>query len=121
MARPATRSAARTAHATGDNGVPGGSDARAGVQSVDRALELFQQIVASRGELGLRDLAEASSLPVGTVHRLIGALAHRGYVRQNPATRRYTVGPTAVDLAQQIQGQDDLARQAEPFLRRLVQ
>jgi IclR family acetate operon transcriptional repressor len=69
----------------------------------------------------LRDLAESCGLPVGTVHRLIGALVRRGYVRQNPATRRYAVGPTAVGLAQRIQAHDDLIQRAEPFLRRLVQ
>ena len=132
MARSAARSSAArsiagtasAAQATSDDGVHTGqvhSEPRGGVQSVDRALELFEQIVASEGELGLRDLAEASGLPVGTVHRLIGALVHRGYVRQNPATRRYAVGPTAINLAQRIQGQDDLPSQAEPFLRRLVQ
>lgn len=112
---------ARTARAAGYDGLNSESDGRSSVQSVDRALDLFEQIVASEGELGMRELSEASGLPVGTVHRLIGALAHRGYVRQNPATRRYTVGPTAFDLAQRIRALDDLPRHAEPFLRRLVQ
>lgn len=98
-----------------------GLEARSGVQSVDRALDLFEQLVASDGELGMRDLSEASGLPVGTAHRLIGALVHRGYVRQNPATRRYAVGPTAIELAQRIRRLDDLPRRAEPFLRTLVQ
>jgi IclR family acetate operon transcriptional repressor len=99
---------------------PTSSEERGTVQSVDRALELFELLVESEDELGLRDLAEASSLPVGTVHRLLGVLVARGYVRQNPATRRYTVGFTALDLAERIRRRDGLAQQAGPFLRELV-
>jgi len=104
-------------------GVPAsiGSEARGGVQSVDRSLELFELLVGSAEDLGLRELSEASGLAVGTVHRLIGALVRRGYVRQNPATRRYTVGFTAVDLATRIRARGGLPARAEPFLRALVQ
>ncbi len=96
------------------------SEVRGTVQSVDRTLELFELLVESQDELGLRDLSEASSLPVGTVHRLLGVLVARGYVRQNPATRRYTIGFTALDLAERIRRRDGLAQQAGPFLRELV-
>jgi IclR family acetate operon transcriptional repressor len=94
---------------------------RGGVQSVDRALDLFERLAAGPGELGLRELSEVSGLPVGTVHRLIGTLARRGYVRQNPVTRRYTVGPSALALAERLRNADDLPHRAAPFLRRLVQ
>src|SRR3954454_13672854 len=83
-------SMARIVHESNGSAARVGSNVRAGgVQSVDRVLELFEQIVAAEGELGLRELSETSGLAVGTVHRLIGSLVHRGYVRQNPATRRY--------------------------------
>src|SRR5438128_2044202 len=96
------------------------SEVRGTVQSVDRTLELFELLVESQDELGLRDLSEASNLPVGTVHRLLGVLVARGYVRQNPATRRYTIGFIALDLAERIRRRDGLAQQAGPFLRELV-
>ncbi|MCC7370718.1 MAG: IclR family transcriptional regulator [Chloroflexi bacterium] len=94
---------------------------REGVQSVGRALDLFERLVSAERELGLRDLGEACALPVGTVHRLLGSLVERGYARQNPATRRYTVGPNALELARRILARDDLPSRAEPFLRRLAQ
>lgn len=88
---------------------------------MDRALDLFEHLVTGKGELGLRELSEISGLPVGTVHRLVAALARRGYVRQNPATRRYTVGPAALALAERLRTADDLPNRAQPFLCRLVQ
>jgi IclR family transcriptional regulator, acetate operon repressor len=104
----------------GDQGRAAPPEDRGTVQSVERSLELFERLVATDQELGLRELSEASGLPVGTVHRLLAVLVGRGYVRQNPATRRYTVGFTALDLAERIRSRGGLAAQAQPFLRELV-
>jgi IclR family acetate operon transcriptional repressor len=103
-------------------GLPGAAapEERGTVQSVQRSLELFERLVAAEDELGLRELSEASGLPIGTVHRLLSVLVARGYVRQNPATRRYTVGFGALDLAERIRNRGGLAQQAQPFLRELV-
>lgn len=87
---------------------------------MERCLELFERIARSDRELGLRELGELSALPVATVHRLLQALVGRGYVRQNPLTRRYTLGATALDLSYTIASPRRIAQQAMPYLRELV-
>lgn len=94
---------------------------RGTVKSVERTLELFELLVNAEHDLGLRELSEASGLPVGTVHRLLSVLLSKGYVRQNWPTRRYTVGFTAMELAARIRSRRGLlGLQAQPFLRELA-
>ena len=90
------------------------------MQSVERALELFGAVVRADGTVGISELSSMSGLAVGTVHRLLGTLAARGYVRQDPESRRYAVGYAAFDLASRIRRQSGLLPQAEPYLRELV-
>lgn len=59
------------------------------IANVDRALALLE-LLADRPEgLSLRTLAEATDVPKSAVHRLLGSLALRGYVLQDPATQDY--------------------------------
>lgn len=67
------------------------------VQSVDRALLLLELLARAGGRLPITELAARSGLSLGTVHRLLGSLAGRGYVRQD-ADRRYALGTSLLPL-----------------------
>lgn len=69
------------------------------MQSVDRALQLLEHLADAGGSLRLADLQVASGLPLPTIHRLVRALAHNGYVRQEPS-RRYSLGPRLIRLGE---------------------
>ncbi|WP_265447299.1 IclR family transcriptional regulator [Flexivirga meconopsidis] len=89
---------------------------RPGVQAIDRALDLVEALGQGRPR-GVSELAGATGLPVGTVHRILATLTERGYVVQDDE-RKYVVGPSALRLA-------DLSRQSVaaiglPFARRLT-
>src|SRR5690625_6616995 len=60
------------------------------VGSVDKALVLLD-ILGQAGPEGLmlRELTAASGLNKGSIHRLLRALAHRGYAEQDPRDQRY--------------------------------
>jgi IclR family acetate operon transcriptional repressor len=94
---------------------------RDGVQAVERSLSLLEKVVGAGREIGLRELGQASGLPVGTTHRLLKALANQGFVSHNPSTRRYGVGPTAIALAAKIGSSRSLTQLAMPFLQKLVE
>ena len=70
-----------------------------GVQSLDRALQLLEHLADAGGAMRLAELETATGLPVPTIHRLLRALAHNGYVRQEPS-RRYALGPRLVRLGE---------------------
>ncbi len=68
-----------------------------GVQSVNKALDIFEALVEAGGELALTDLAVDARLPLATLHRLARTLVDRGYLRQLP-DRRYALGAALVPL-----------------------
>jgi IclR family acetate operon transcriptional repressor len=82
-----------------DDVLPQASGIPGRVQSVDRALDLLELLADGGGMLGLSDLAVSSGLPVATVHRLLRALARRGYVRQEQS-RVYALGPGLIHLGE---------------------
>ncbi|MCU1491569.1 MAG: IclR family transcriptional regulator [Acidimicrobiaceae bacterium] len=94
--------------------VPVESDgATGGVQSVDRTLQIVELLVRSPTPLGVLAIAEATGLAQATVHRLLRALAQRGWVRQD-AGRRYAPGVTMFRLGET--SQRHVAAAAQPFL-----
>jgi IclR family acetate operon transcriptional repressor len=89
-----------------------------GVQSVDRVLDLLEQLSGAGGELALSDLAARTGLPLPTIHRLLRTLATRGYVRQQP-NRRYALGARLIPLGEAAATM--IGVWARPQLARIVQ
>jgi IclR family acetate operon transcriptional repressor len=89
----------------------------AGVQSVERALDLLE-VLASDGPLGLSEAATGAGLAEGTAHRLLRTLLARGYVRQD-GDRRYAPGTRLLDLGDGARRA--AAAAAGPYLARLVE
>jgi IclR family acetate operon transcriptional repressor len=88
-----------------------------GVQSLERALDLLELLADAPGEVTLTALSSASGLAPSTIHRLVGTLVARGYVRRLP-TRRYVLAPRLLHLAERAS--QTLATLARPHLAQLV-
>src|SRR3989442_2021987 len=95
--------------------------ARRSVQSVDRALDLLEALVAAEGEVAITTLATRTGLHVSTVHRLLATLLRRGYVRQNPETSRYYAGAKLATLSEGRSRFGELRLRARPLLRGLTE
>lgn len=93
---------------------------RRSVQSVDRALDLLEALVAADGEVAITAVATRTGLHVSTVHRLLATLLRRGYVRQNPETSRYYAGGKLATLAEGRSRFGELRLRARPLLRALT-
>lgn len=72
------------------------------VQSVDRALELLERLCGSKEGYTIHGLSEESGLHKSTVHRLLAALAARGYVRKDEESGRYRVTTRICELSGQV-------------------
>ena len=88
------------------------------VQSLDRTFALLERLADAGGSLSLSELAEATTLPMPTVHRLLRFLTSQGYVRQEPS-KRYALGLRLVRLGQTASR--GLETWASPYLARLVE
>lgn len=95
-----------------------GSGQGGGVQSVERTFELLELMADAGGEVALSDLAEASSLPLPTIHRIMRTLVRSGYARQQPS-RRYALGPSLIKLGETASR--TLGSWARPYLAELTE
>lgn len=91
------------------------------VQSLVRALHVLRAIAAAPDGLILRDVARGVGLPVSTAHRLLTTLESERFVRANPDTGAWTVGPEAFAVGQGFVRARDIAALARPRLRALAQ
>ena len=91
----------------------------AGVQSLERALDILELLGQSDGELGVTEVAPGAGLANGTAHRLLATLVRRGYVRQNPENREYALGIKAYTLS--TVAREHLGPAARPFLTELME
>ena len=60
------------------------------VQSVDRAISILE-LVATRGEVGITEIAEELDVHKSTASRLVAALQHRNLLEQLSERGKYTL------------------------------
>lgn len=91
------------------------------VQAVDRALAILETLKAAGEALGVTELGARVGLHKSTVYRLLATLARHGYVQQDPATERYSLGLKLVELGTAVLDHLELRELARPYLKRLME
>lgn len=81
------------------------------MQSLIRVFAVLDALIADDlGGLGVRELSAALKLPKSTVGRILTFMMERGLTAQDPATRRYSLGPMAATLGQAYAKGTDIIR-----------
>lgn len=88
--------------------------------SIDKALELCEMLGGNSRGMSLSDLARGLHQPASSVHRLLGVLKRRGYVRQDDETQRYGLTLKMLDLSFRSLGRSELRLHAYPIMREYV-
>lgn len=88
--------------------------------SIEKALEVCELLSGQPRGASLSDMARALRQPPSSVHRLLGVLKRRGYVRQDEETQRYGLTLRMLDLSFQLLGRSELRLHAYPVLREFV-
>jgi hypothetical protein len=88
--------------------------------SLEKALDLCEALAGARRGLSVTELARVVKRPAPTVHRLLGLLKRRGYVRQDEDTARYSLTLKMLDLSFRLLGRSELRLHAYPVLREYV-
>ena len=89
--------------------------------TVKKALSILPILAAEKGGLGMMDLAKKIGLNRSTVYRLVSALLESGFVRQNPATQKYSLGLKIVELAGHMLSEMEVREVARLHLQKLTQ
>lgn len=90
------------------------------VQSVERALNLLETIAGSDNGMRIKDLSEVEKLNLSTAHRLVSLLEHRGYVEQDPESKKYFLGMKVLQLQGYLFKSRRLNEVAVQQLKRIV-
>jgi DNA-binding IclR family transcriptional regulator len=69
-----------------------------GVRALARGLEILRLFGTRRSDLSQSEIAQALDLPLPTVHRLVGTLEQRGFVRRDLRSRRIRLGLEVLKL-----------------------
>ena len=88
--------------------------------SIDKALEVCEALSRAPRGASVGELARTLGLPSPTVHRLLGVLKRRGYVRQDEETQRYGLTLKMLDLSFRFLGRSEIRLHAYPVLREYV-
>lgn len=68
------------------------------VQSVNRAADILSLFTAERTRLGITEMANLLGLSKTTIHGLVRTLVGRGFLQQDPETRKYMLGLRIYEL-----------------------
>lgn len=90
------------------------------VQSVIRALGIIE-CFSMNAELGISEIADRMQLSKSTIYGLVNTLAIKGYLEQNPQTKKYRLGIKLFEFGALVQRRMDLRNEARPFCRELAE
>lgn len=91
------------------------------VQSVDRALRIFEVISEKKEGFGVTELSNRISLNKSSVYRMVSTLVRHGLVEQDPATEKYKLGYKVLELSSILLDSIDLRIEARSSLKKLEQ
>ncbi|MEW6622321.1 MAG: IclR family transcriptional regulator [Bacillota bacterium] len=92
-----------------------------GVQSVDRAISILDQLEKSSVPLGVTEISKRLDLHKSTVFGLLSTLENRGFVSQCQESGKYKLGLRLFELGRRVQENMDLRAQVNPYLKSLVE
>jgi DNA-binding IclR family transcriptional regulator len=85
-----------------------------GSTSVEKALDILGCFDPEEPEIGVSHIARRLGIGASTAHRLLKLMMKRDFVRQNPATSKYSLGFRVVHLASTVVGRSAIRSAALP-------
>ncbi|WP_022884475.1 IclR family transcriptional regulator [Glaciibacter superstes] len=91
------------------------------ISSVDNALRLLELFAQGTPSIRVAEASRILGVARSTAHRLLQVLAVREFVRQDPDSRVYLIGPALIRLSIAVSRGLDLATVARPIMSDLVE
>lgn len=92
---------------------------RNSLQTADRALQILLMFDDTRPEWGVTEIAAEFGINKSMAQRLLATLTGRGFLMSDPDTRRYRLGPSALQLGQMWERCGSIRIIVDPVLREL--
>ncbi len=89
------------------------------IQVIDRALDILEILSVERDGLGVTEIGNRLALHKSTVHRIVSAMAERGYIEKVPNKSVYRIGLKLVEISSVYLNSVELKTEAKPYLREL--
>ncbi|UFJ41141.1 IclR family transcriptional regulator [Brevibacillus humidisoli] len=90
------------------------------LSSVRNSCKLLKVFLDSPKELGVTELSKRLQLSKGAVHKILATLESEGFIRQNEATKQYTLGYTLLELGNKVIKNHDIVDFSAPYLNQLL-
>lgn len=87
-----------------------------GLKSLDAALSVLTHLVSLNGATTLSEIARAHDMPASKVHRYLASFVSAGLVRQQGASKRYDLGPAALQMGLAALARNDFVNSASEGL-----
>jgi IclR family transcriptional regulator, KDG regulon repressor len=89
------------------------------LKSVDKAFDVLEHFCHDNPDFTLNELARKLRVSKGTVHRILITAQKRGFIEQNPETKKYQLGMKVFELGSVVAKRMDLRSEALPVLKKL--
>lgn len=83
-----------------------------------KAFAIIEEIAADQGKMGISDLARKLNMSKGTLHGITQAFLDLGVITQ-ASNKKFSLGPTLIELGNKALAGDDLRLSLRPFLEEL--
>lgn len=91
-----------------------------GVQVLDRAFDILEILSLERNGLGVTEIGNRLGLHKSTVHRILSAMAERGYIEKASEKGVYRIGLKLVEVSSIYLNNVELKTEAKPYLSELT-
>lgn len=99
-----------------ENGSQSDFSTSASSEVAERTLDVLLCFLDADGELGVSEISQRLNIHRGRIHRFLTAARKKGFVSQNPRTRKYSLGFRVLELSHALSRQFDIVSQVQPFL-----
>lgn len=86
------------------------------IRAVERALSLLRVFLDHDSDLSATDLSQALHLDLSTTFRMLVTLQAQGFIEQNPASGKYRLGVTCLELGSRFLRSNDIRQRALPAM-----
>ncbi len=90
------------------------------INAVEKALMVLMTFGGQQSTWGVRELSTHLKFSASTIQRILHTLKNYGFVRQNPITKKYSLGNIYFSFFRSLQDTYPITRLAIPYMKRLL-